>query len=184
MQEPIYPSVLYMTCGKIASGKTSLCRELSEQPRTVVIAQDHWMSNLYREELREVADYLRLVPRLHSAMEPHVVDLLRAGISVVLDWPANTVSNRAWMRRLYKGAGAGHQLHFLDVPDAICLARLHARNRKGCHPYNVSDAQYAEITSLFEPPELPEGFNLIVHGCEQSSIQPDQDAADRLRERS
>lgn len=46
------------------------------------------MSKLYKEELQTVADYIRLIPRLRDAMGPHVTDLLRAGLSVVLDWPA------------------------------------------------------------------------------------------------
>jgi hypothetical protein len=45
---------------------------------------------------------------------------LGAGLSVVLDWPANTVAGRAWMRGIFEAAGAEHKLHFLDVPDEVC----------------------------------------------------------------
>jgi hypothetical protein len=32
------------------------------------------------------------------------------------------------MRGIFEAAGAAHQLHFLDVPDAVCKQRLRARN--------------------------------------------------------
>jgi hypothetical protein len=47
-------------------------------------------------------------------MGPHVVDILRQGLSVVLDVPANTVSYRAWMRLLITQADVAHELHVLD----------------------------------------------------------------------
>jgi hypothetical protein len=33
-------------------------------------------------------------------MGPHIVDILQQGLSVVLDFPANTVTYRNWMRSL------------------------------------------------------------------------------------
>ena len=67
------------------------------------------------------------------------------------------------MRRLFEAAGALHQLHVLDVPDVICLARLHERNAEGRHPYHVSDDDFAELTSYFEMPTSSERFDIIVH---------------------
>ena len=51
-------------------------------------------------DLKTIEDYGRLSARLRAAMGPHVVDILRQGLSVVLDFPANTVKNRDWMRAL------------------------------------------------------------------------------------
>jgi hypothetical protein len=51
-------------------------------------------------------------------------DILQHGLSVVLDFPTNTVSHRDWMRSLITQANAAHELHLLDVPDAICKQRL------------------------------------------------------------
>jgi predicted kinase len=154
--------VLHMLCGKVAAGKSTLAQRLTA-PRTILIAQDHWTSKLYKEELRSVADYVRLVPRLHDAMEPHVTDLLRAGLSVVMDWPANTIASRVWMRRIFELVGAAHQLHFLDVPDEVCLARLQARNAEGRHEYSVSRAEFEELSRYFEPPTQAEGFDIVIH---------------------
>lgn len=153
--------MLHLVCGKIAAGKSTLTAKLASAPGTILISEDRWLAALYRGEMNSVADYVRVAPRLREAMGPHVETLLTLGVSVVLDFPANTVANRAWMRGLFECAGAQHQLHFLDVPDAICKARLHARNRAGGHDFAPSDEQFAVITSYFVPPGDGEGFNIV-----------------------
>jgi predicted kinase len=151
-----------MVCGKAGAGKSTLAGRLAEKPGTILIAQDPWMATLY-PEMRTVDDYLRHVPRLRAAMGPHVAALLRAGLSVVLDWPANTVESRAWMRGAAEAAGALHRLHWLDLSDGECFARAEARNREGRHPYRMTRAQFDEITALFEPPTAAEGFQITRH---------------------
>jgi predicted kinase len=96
-------------------------------------------------------------------MGPHVVAVLRQGLSVSLDFQANTVQVRAWMHTLIAEAGVAHELHLLDVPDEMCRQRLRARNAGGEHPYQVSDADYDQFTRYFVPPAPDEGFNVIVH---------------------
>ena len=96
-------------------------------------------------------------------MGGHVEALLRAGLSVVLDFPANTVKLRHWMRAIFEAADAGHALHILDVPDAVCKARLRRRNEDGNHHFAPSEADYDRITSYFEPPSADEGFEITVH---------------------
>jgi predicted kinase len=160
---PEVTPVLHTLCGKVASGKSTLCAELARGPSTIVVAQDHWMAKLYPEELKSIADYVRLVPRLRAAMGPHLAALLRAGLSVALDFPANTVASRAWMRGVFEAAAASHKLHVLAVPDAICLERLRARNAEGMHEYTVSQAEFEELGRYFVPPAPEEGFDVVVH---------------------
>lgn len=154
---------LHMLCGKVAAGKSTVAAQLARAPGTIVVAQDPWMAALYPEELRSIADYVRLLPRLRAAMGPHVAGLLRAGVSVVLDWPANTRASWAWMRSIFEAADSAHRLHLLDVPEEVCLARLSARNAGGQHEYQVSDAEFAELARYFEPPAPEEGFDVVVH---------------------
>ena len=152
-----------MLCGKIAAGKSTLAAELARQPNTLLISEDFWTSRLFGPELKEVADYIRLAPRLRAAMGPHVTELLRAGLSVVLDFPANTRANRAWMKGIYEAAGADHLLHFLDQPDEICRARLRERNAAGEHEFAANDAQFDEITRYFEAPDEAEGIRIAAY---------------------
>src|SRR4029077_3004286 len=88
---------------------------------------------------------------------------LRQDLSVVLDFPANTVNWRNWMRSLITDADVAHELHVLDVPDTICKERLRRRNADGDHAYQVSEENYDLFTSYFVPPGPGEGFNIVPH---------------------
>ena len=155
--------VLYLLCGKIGAGKSTLARQLAARPATMLISEDHWTSTLFADQLKTIEDYGRLSARLRAAMAPHIVDILRQGLSVVLDFPANTVRQRAWMRSLIEQTGMPHELHHLDVPDAICKQRLRQRNASGEHQFQVSDEEFEQFTAHFVPPAADEGFNVIVH---------------------
>jgi predicted kinase len=154
---------LYLLCGKIAAGKSTLARRLAAGPATLLISQDHWMSHLFPAEVRTIDDFARLSARLRAAMGPHIVDILQRGLSVVLDFPANTVTYRSWMRSLITRANVAHELHLLDVPDTICKQRLRQRNADRENSYEVSEATYDVFTSYFVPPGPDEGFNVVVH---------------------
>jgi len=157
------PPTLYLICGKIAAGKSTLAKNLAAQPATLLISEDHWTSHLFADDLKTIEDYGRLSARLRAAIGPHVVDILRQGLSIVLDFPANTVRNRDWMRSLITQANVAHELHLLDFPDGICKQRLRQRNASGEHPFQVSDAEYDQFTRHFVPPRPDEGFNVVVH---------------------
>ena len=154
---------LHLLCGKIAAGKSTLAQELAADPQTVLISEDAWLAALFAEQMTSGADYLRCSTKLQQAMTPHVKALLAAGVSVVLDFPANTVEQRAWMRAMVAETAAAHQLHVLDLPDEVCLARLHARNASGTHPFAVTDAQFHRFSKHFAPPGPEEGFHMVVH---------------------
>lgn len=155
--------MLHLLCGKPASGKSTLTARLSQTAKTVVIAEDDWLATLYGDQMTALPDYVRCSARLRDAIAPHVTALLRAGVSVVLDFPANTVETRRWMRSLVVASGAAHRLHYLDVPDALCKARLRARNASGNHPFAVTEAQFDRIAEHFVPPSEDEGFDILRH---------------------
>jgi len=163
MRKNLSKPTLHLLCGKIAAGKSTLARTLAAQPATLLISEDHWTSTLFGEDLKTIDDYTRYSARLRAAMAPHIVAILRQGLSVVLDFPANTVRNRAWMRSIIDEAAVPHELHVLDLPDEVCKQRLRQRNASGAHPFEVSDAEYEQFTRYFVPPGPDEGFNLVVH---------------------
>ncbi|MDX8517473.1 AAA family ATPase [Mesorhizobium dulcispinae] len=154
---------LYLLCGKIASGKSTLASRLATRPATLLISEDHWTSALFAEDLKTIDDYAECSARLRAAMGPHIVDILGHGLSVVLDFPANTVAYRHWMRSLADKAGVSHELHYLDVPDAVCRQRLRERNASRGHQFQVSEAEYDLFSSHFVPPGPAEEFNVVVH---------------------
>lgn len=158
------PAMLHMLCGRIAAGKSTLARRLAAQPATVLVEEDAWLAVLYPGEIQALPDYLQRAGRLKAMLGEHVVAMLRSGISVVLDFPANTRAQRNWMRGLIDRSGAGHRLHVLDVPEDQCRARLQARNADGTHPFPTNEAQFSLINRHYEPPDPREGFALQRYG--------------------
>ncbi len=154
-------SILHLLCGKIASGKSTLSAKLTASPKVIIISEDQWLAALYADQMQTVADYVQCASKLRNAMKPHLVWLLKSGISVVLDFPANTRANRDWMREIVTESGADHRLHYLKVSDEVCKARLRARNAAGAHDFSATDKQFELITRYFSAPGLDEGFNVI-----------------------
>lgn len=154
---------LHLVCGKVAAGKSTLCNRLAAHPATLLVSEDRWMKRLFGPELHSVEDYIRFSARLREVVGPHIDDVLRAGLSVVMDFPANTVANRQWMRDIFESASVAHVLHYLEASDEMCKARMHARYARGEHEFLVTDDQFDLITSYFAPPTMTEGFNVVTY---------------------
>ncbi|WP_414613248.1 AAA family ATPase [Stenotrophomonas pavanii] len=152
---------LHLVCGKIGAGKSTLSQQLALKPRHVLISEDAWLAALYPGEIHSIADYLQRAAALRNVLADHLRALLQAGVSVVLDFPFNTPASRAWAREVFSPVGAAHQLHFLDIADEVCKARLRARNALGEHPFQASDEEFERITRHFAAPAAEEGFAVM-----------------------
>lgn len=157
------PAVLHLLCGKIASGKSTLAGQLAQTPGSVLISEDQWLAQLYPGLIHSLADYQQHTQHLKNVLGPLVINMLRAGVIVVLDFPANTLAQRAWLRALAEQAGVEHRLHLLDVDEDTCRRRLRERNSQGDHPFNTSDEQFELICRYFVPPQADEGLHWVVH---------------------
>ena len=155
---------LVFLCGKMAAGKSTLARALAEREHAILLVQDELLDNLFPGEITDLADFARCSSRLRNALAPHICALLLKGISVVLDFPGNTKTQRAWFRKLFEQAKVEHELHFLDVSDALCKSQLKDRSKSlppGA-PW-TTDAEFEAITVYFEPPSEEEKFNVVRH---------------------
>ena len=155
---------LFFLCGKMASGKSTLAKDLAEQKDAVLLVQDEFLDALYPEEIIDIPDFARCSSRLRSAVAPHICALLSKGVSVVLDFPANNKDQRAWFRELFERANVEHELHFIDVSDALCKNQLSERSKHlppGA-PW-TTEAEFEAITAYFQPPSESEGFNVVRH---------------------
>jgi predicted kinase len=155
---------LIFFCGKMAAGKSTLARELAQREDAVLIVQDEFLDHLFPGEIVDIPGFVRCSSRLRDALAPHVCALLSKGISVVLDFPGNTRTQRAWFRELFERANVQHELHFIDASDALCKSQLKERSKHlppGA-PW-TTDAEFEAITAYFQPPSEDEGFNIIRH---------------------
>ena len=155
---------LYVLCGKTAAGKSTLARELAQRSAAILLVQDEWLDHLYPGDIVDVPAFAKFSARLRAALTDHICTLLSRGTSVVLDFPGNTRTQRAWFRDLFERANADHELHFIDVPDELCKAQLKERSRHlAASAAWTTDAEFDAITKFFQPPTADEGFNVIRH---------------------
>ena len=87
-------ATLHLMCGKIASGKSTLAKTLAVQHSAILLSEDKWLASLYPGAINSVTDYTGYSLRIRSVLGPLVVDMLECGVSVVLDFPANTIASR------------------------------------------------------------------------------------------
>ena len=153
---------IHIFCGKMASGKSTLARELAQKHNAILLVEDDWMSQLYPAEISDIQSYIKYSERLKGPVSGHVLDLLAHGMSVVMDFPANTINQRRWFRELFEKANVRHALHYLDVSDAICKQQLRQRSagRSEGSAFTTA-AEFDAITKYFQPPDTDEGFNVI-----------------------
>jgi len=152
--------------GKRAAGKSTLSKELAAREDAVHFAQDGLLEGLYPGEFIELAAFVKYSTRLQSVLTPHIVALLTKGISVVLDFPANTKTQRAWFRQLIEMSGSDHELHLIVASDELCKRQLKQRSEELGLPPGAkwtTEADFEEVTAYFDPPAVDEGFNVIRH---------------------
>ncbi len=162
------PSVgtLHFIAGRLASGKTTLARELVQRHRAVLFCEDVWLSKL-SDGITSFEDYLKWSRRCRVVMGPVIVDILRAGASVVLDFAGNRAEERRWVRSLFEEAEASHALHLLQTSEEECLKRLIERNERkpeGLYFATTTEEDFRAICQWFQMPSAEEGFNVTI-GC-------------------
>jgi len=158
------PTTLHFFCGKAGAGKSTVARMLAQEHAAILMTEDIWLSRLYGDQMKVFDDYVRFSKKLNTVVGPLVVDLLRTGHSVVLDFQANTAVGRSWFRSVFERADVAHVLHFVQTPDQVCLERIAKRNverPEGSH--HLTEEVFTYVSSLFEEPKASEGFNVRLH---------------------
>lgn len=146
----------------MAAGKSTLARDISNNKKALLLCEDKLLATLYPGEIVNLPTYAKLSNRLKSAVEQLVVDLLSHGISIVLDFPANTISQRGWLVGMAVQARALHEIHYIELSDSTCKLQLLKRaaeepDRASTDTVEMFDA----VSQYFEPPSAKENLNLI-----------------------
>ena len=153
---------LYFMCGKMAAGKSTFAKQLARDQNAVLLVQDDFLVALFPGEIQDIPSFVKYSNRLKSALSDHICDLLSRGISVVLDFPANTRNQRQWFRSLFELANVEHELHYVDASDDLCKRQL--RQRSEALPAGsawTTEAEFEAITAYFQAPADDEQFNVV-----------------------
>ena len=155
-------TTLHFFCGKMAAGKSTLAKTLAEKHKAILLVEDDWLSVLYPDEITNIPEYLQYSSRLKNVLSNHIKSLLSSGISVVLDFPANTKNQRNWFRSIFEQANTSHILHFVDKNNEICKRQLKERSKNKPEGTKfTTDEEFDAITQYFQAPLETEGFNII-----------------------
>jgi len=155
---------LILLCGKMASGKSTLARELANRGKAVLLVQDDLLDALFPGEITDIATFVDRYTRLKNAVMPHICVLLSKSISVVLDFAAATKEQRAWFRELIERTHVEHELHFVDASDAACKRQLRDRSRElPAGTRWTTEQDFEAINAYFQPPSEDEKFNVVRH---------------------
>lgn len=154
---------LHFMCGKMGAGKSTLAKELSISHSAVLLSEDELLRRLYPQQVVDLTAYVALSGRIKLAMTEHICELLRHGLSVVLDFPANTAGQRAWFRQLIEQSGAGHRLHYLVASNDTCKRQLRQRQKSNPDDTLQDEATFDALLAYFTEPGPEEQFTVVRH---------------------
>jgi shikimate kinase len=149
-------------CGKMGAGKSTKSKAVSLEKNAVLLSEDEWLSSHYPGQINSFDDYLKFSMIIKPFVKAHVQQIISTGTNVVMDFPANTVRQRAWFKQLCAEAACDHELIFLDVSNAQCLSQIATRRTEQPERAQFdSEEVFNHITRFFEAPSASEGLNIV-----------------------
>jgi predicted kinase len=122
MNTPVIGPRLILVCGLPGSGKTTHARALEQSLPAIRLCPDDWMAaldiDLYDEPQRQKIESLQW----HFGRQ-----LLRIGLTVIIEWGTWGRSERDALRLEARADGAHVELHFLTAPVETLFERLDRR---------------------------------------------------------
>lgn len=153
---------LFFYCGKMGAGKSTASKAFEKENSAVRISEDEWLSVHYPNQIQTFDDYLTYSSVIKPFVKSHVQGILNAGANVVMDFPANTVSQRAWFISLFSEIGCEHELIYLDISDKQCLSQIAKRRIEQPERAQFdTEAVFNHVTQYFEVPRDEESLNIV-----------------------
>jgi len=143
---------LILLCGLPGAGKTTLARRLAGEIPAVRLCPDEWMASLGIDFGDEGSRERLELQFWHLAQQ-----LLKLGVSVILESGHWLRSDRDEKRLGARELGAAVQLHYLEVPFEELVRRLEVRNAEsawGAVP--IERHQLESWAQVFESPDAAE----------------------------
>jgi predicted kinase len=142
-------ATLFIICGLPGSGKSTHARKLAASVLAIDLSADEWMDalaiNLYDERARE------RVERLQWTIAQ---ELLKLGVSVIIEWGTWGRSERDELRVGAQRLGAAVELHYLTAPLDVLFERVQRRGMED-PPLTRDDlARYATAIQVPNDDEL------------------------------
>jgi predicted kinase len=86
--------MLIFFCGKMGAGKSTKSFQIAKERNAILLSEDEWLESLYPNKIRSSGDYIKYSNKLKPLVKSLVQNMLKVGSNVVMDFPANTASQR------------------------------------------------------------------------------------------
>jgi len=152
---PIRPILL---CGRICAGKSTYAARLKQARGAVVLSCDRLMLTLFGQRLGSWHDGIS--ERVRAYLLAQSVELLQAGLPVILDFGFWRRSDRLAADAFFRGQGFTPEWHYVEVPDAVWRRNIADRNASAAADetagYAVDAALAEKCSRVFETPAREE----------------------------
>ena len=143
---------LVLTCGLPGSGKSTLARQLAADRGALRLTKDEWLWAVDASPWDEPTN-----EKVERELWRIAQDILRLGVSVVLDFGLWARVERDEMRNAARRLGVGVELHYLHAPLDELWRRIEARNSQP--PWDAEPillSHLVEWDSSFQAPDAAE----------------------------
>ena len=159
----MYKGKLVFFSGKMGAGKTTYAKKSSNEPHTIYLSEDEILSSFYPSEIKNIEDYILYSERIKPYIMKLVKKLTETDLSIIMDFPGNTIKQREWFKMLIEACQVDGKLIYLKVADEVCIKQLLKRRQEepARHQFDNEEMFY-RITKFFEEPSDKEGLRLEI----------------------
>ncbi len=147
---------LFVMVGMVGAGKTTRARQIAAERRAVRLTPDEWMIPLFGQDFRD-DQYPHRRDLLEGRLLSVALDVLRAGVDVVLDFGCWAKVERSALRYLAASVGAECELAYVPLPQHEQSRRVRARWEDTPHTtFPITDDDLVGWRERFEIPSAEE----------------------------
>ena len=143
---------LILTCGLPGAGKTTLARQLAADRGGVRLTSDEWLWAIGSTPWDAPTQ-----GKVERELWQLAQEIVRLGLSVVLDFGLWARVERDELRSVARGLGVGVELHYIEVPADELWRRIDRRNSQP--PWDSRPIRRADLDGwlpLFQAPDAAE----------------------------
>lgn len=159
---------VFLICGRICSGKSTYAQQIRKKYNAVLLSVDEIMLSIFGQHVGEKHD--EYCENLQQYLYDKSLELIEAGINVILDWGFWQKDEREYAKKFYRDRSIECELHNIDVPDSVWKERIRERNgavsNGRAEAYYVDENLAAKFGAMFEPP-VNEEIDVFVSQSEE-----------------
>ena len=143
-------SKIILICGAICSGKSTLARRLAKEESAVILSNDE-LTKAIGDDLGEAHD--AIAGRTQLYLRGKAVEIVRAGVSVILEWGFWRRADRDDISRYLDERNIPYEWHCMEVtPEQLRRNAAERNAHPGPSDYLVDEGLLQKCLSAFEPP--------------------------------